>query len=233
MALGVPSSSPAVIIKEVDASASIQTAATTIGGSVGNFRWGPVGTPVTISTETELANTFGNPDDAHSIDFHSVAYYLRYADNLKVVRATNATAKNAHDADQTGTDPAINTAADWDTQISARDSDKHTFIAKWPGAMGNSLKVEVCPASSGDSAFNGWTHKGNFDAAPGTSTYASARSGQFDEAHVAVIDEDGSFADIGTVLEVFPFVSLASDAKAVDGASSFIKEVVNNGTTKR
>ena len=230
MALGVPSSSPAVIIKEVDASASIQTAATTIGGSVGNFRWGPVGTPVTISTETELANTFGNPDDAHSIDFHSVSYYLRYADNLKVVRSSNATAKNAHDADQTGTDPAINTAADWDTQISARDSDKHTFIAKWPGAMGNSLKVEVCPASSGDSAFNGWTHKGNFDAAPGTSTYASARSGQFDEAHVAVIDEDGLFADIGTVLEVFPFVSLASDAKAIDGSSSYIKEVVNNGS---
>ena len=65
MALGVPSSSPAVVIKEVDASASIQTAATTVGGSVGNFRWGPVNTPITISNETELASTFGNPDDTH------------------------------------------------------------------------------------------------------------------------------------------------------------------------
>ena len=231
MALGVPSSSPAVVIKEVDASASIQTAATTVGGSVGNFRWGPVNTPITISNETELASTFGNPDDTHSVDFHSVAYYLRYADNLKVVRASNATAENAHDDDATGTDPSISSLSDWESQISARDSDKHTFIAKWPGALGNSLKVEVCPASAANTAFNAWTHKTNFDAAPGTSTYASARSGQYDEAHVAVIDEDGVFGDIGTVLEVFPFVSVASDAKNVDGGTNYIKDVINNGSS--
>ena len=41
MALGVPSSSPAVVIKEIDASTSIRTASTTIGGTVGNF---PLGT---------------------------------------------------------------------------------------------------------------------------------------------------------------------------------------------
>ena len=99
MALGVPSSSPAVVIKEIDASTSIRTASTTIGGTVGDFRWGPVGVPMTVATETELVGTFAAPDDTNSVEFHSAAYFLRYADNMKVVRTTDANAKNAYDAD--------------------------------------------------------------------------------------------------------------------------------------
>ena len=68
MALGVPSSSPAVVIKEIDASTSIRTASTTIGGTVGSFRWGPVGVPMTVATETELVETFASPNDANSVD---------------------------------------------------------------------------------------------------------------------------------------------------------------------
>lgn len=232
MALGVPSSSPAVVIKEVDASASINTAATTIGASVGNFRWGPMDTPVTVANETELAETFGTPDDTHSVDFHTAAYYLKYADNLKMVRVQGDNHRNAYDSDANAgaSDTLIKNADDWEAGQAGHDSDKHTFIARWAGTAGNTLKIEVCPADANDSAFNGWAYKANFDAAPGTSAYASDRNATRDEVHVAVIDVNGEFATRGTVLEKFQFVSVGKGAKNTDGSTNYILDVINNGS---
>ena len=232
MALGVPSSSPAVVIKEVDASASINTAATTIGASVGNFRWGPMDTPVTVANETELAETFGTPDDTHSVDFHTAAYYLKYADNLKMVRVQGDNHRNAYDSDANAgaSDTLIKNADDWEAGQAGHDSDKHTFIARWAGTAGNTLKIEVCPADANDSAFDGWAYKANFDAAPGTSSYASDRNATRDEVHVAVIDVNGEFATRGTVLEKFQFVSVGKGAKNTDGSTNYILDVINNGS---
>ena len=232
MALGVPSSSPAVVIKEVDASASINTAATTIGASVGNFRWGPMDTPVTVANETELAETFGTPDDTHSVDFHTAAYYLKYADNLKMVRVQGSDHRNAYDSDANAgaSDTLIKNADDWEAGQAGHDSDKHTFIARWAGTAGNTLKIEVCPADANDSAFDGWAYKANFDAAPGTSSYASDRNATRDEVHVAVIDVNGEFATRGTVLEKFQFVSVGKGAKNTDGSTNYILDVINNGS---
>ena len=227
MALGVPSSSPAVVIKEIDASTSIRTASTTIGGTVGDFRWGPVGVPMTVSTETELVGTFAAPDDANSVEFHSAAYFLRYADNMKVVRTTDANAKNAYDADS-ATAPAISNQTDWDAQESTLAGANHTFIAKYPGALGTGLTISVCPAD--ETTFNGWAYKSDFDTFPGTSTSAAAESATNDEVHVAVVDVNGNFGPKGGVLETFPHVSLATDAKNTDGSTNYIKNVVNTGS---
>ena len=227
MALGVPSSSPAVVIKEIDASASIRTASTTIGGTVGDFRWGPVGVPITVATETELVGTFASPDDANSVEFHSAAYFLRYADNMKVVRTTDANAKNAYDADS-ATAPAINNQTDWDAQESTLAGANHTFVAKYPGALGTGLTISVCPAD--ETTFNGWAYKSDFDTFPGTSTQATAEGASNDEVHVAVVDVNGNFGPKGGVLETFPHVSLATNAKTPDGSTNYIKNVVNTGS---
>jgi len=92
------------------------------------------------------------------------------------------------------------------------------------------LRVSVCPPSLNDSAFNGWTYKGSFDAAPSTSDWAVARDASDDELHVAVVDVNGSFSGTkGTVLETYPFLSVASDAKSVeDGTALYIKDVINS-----
>ena len=227
MALGVPSSSPAVVIKEIDASTSIRTASTTIGGTVGDFRWGPVGVPMTVATETELVSTFAAPDEANSVEFHSAAYYLRYADNLKVVRTTDANAKNAYDADS-ATAPAIGNSMEWDAQESTLAGANHTFIAKYPGALGTGLTISVCPAD--ETTFDGWAYKSEFDTFPGTSTSAVAEGATNDEVHVAVVDVNGNFGSKGAVLETFPHVSLATDAKTPDGSTNYIKNVVNTGS---
>ena len=67
------------------------------------------------------------------------------------------------------------------------------------------------------------------DAAPGTSTYTSTRSGSGDEMHIVVADEDGAITgNAGEVLEVFSNVSKASDAKTSQGDSNYYVDVIYN-----
>ena len=98
------------------------------------------------------------------------------------------------------------------------------FSAKYPGSIGNSLKVAMADSQT----FAGWTYAGEFDSAPGTSTYASSVGGSNDELHIIVIDEDGAFTGTrGTVLEKFAYTSKASDAKKSDGTNNYYRDVVN------
>jgi len=98
------------------------------------------------------------------------------------------------------------------------------WAAKYPGSLGNSLKVSMADSAT----FSGWTYEAEFDAAPGTSPYAASVGGSLDEMHIVVIDEDGLWTGTqGTVLEKFAFVSKGSDAKKSDGTNNYYKDVVN------
>ena len=79
MAIGVPSESPAIIVKEVDLTGGVPNVQSTTGAYAGEFRWGPAEVATKISTETELATTFGAPDDNRAVDFHTAAYFLKYS----------------------------------------------------------------------------------------------------------------------------------------------------------
>ena len=236
MALSTPSESPAVIVKEVDLTSSVPGVQSTTGATVGNFRWGPVGQRVQVSNETELVDTFANPDSFNTIDFHTAAFYLKYGNNLQVVREATSVALNSHGTlFKTATDSAdggdkIDNKASFDANESNLKTQGFTFIGKFPGALGNSLKVSLCPgADSAGAVYNGWSFSSSFDAFPSTSTYASNRSGTNDEMHIVVVDQDGLFTGTpGEVLERYPFVSQASDAKAADGTSIFAKDVINS-----
>ena len=99
------------------------------------------------------------------------------------------------------------------------------FAAKYPGALGNSLKVSICDATG----FSTWAYKDNFNTAPSTSTYATSVGGSADEVHVIVIDEDGLWTGTpNTVLEKFAYLSKASDAKTANGSTNYYKNVVNS-----
>ena len=89
------------------------------------------------------------------------------------------------------------------------------------------------PDSSGAAAtpFSSWAYKDKFDAAPGTSTFATGRGSLNDEMHIAVVDSNGEFSGTkGTVLETYPFVSVASNAKNTDGSTNYSKNIVNNAS---
>jgi len=217
--------SPGVQVKEIDATNVVPAVSTSIGGFVGAFNWGPVEEVTTVSSENQLASIFGTPDSDTSKYFLTAASFLKYGNALKVVRAEKSDMKNATD----GTALLIKN----ETHYDSLNSLSGTFVAKYPGALGNSLKVDIC---SNATAFGVWTGAGSlpdpkdsFDAAPGTSDSATAAGASADEIHVAVIDEDGLWSGTkGTVLEVFQFVSLSPQGKKSDGTTNYYKDVINN-----
>ena len=217
--------SPGVEIKEIDATGVVPAVSSSIGGFAGSFNWGPVDKIVSIGSEKELAEKFGSPDSNTAKYFLVAASFLKYGNALKVVRVASG-----HDnATADGSGQLIKNDEDYDNNYAGgAQSAKGPWAAKYPGVLGNSLKVEVCSNSTG---FAGWAHAGQFDAAPGTSQYATdlGKSASADELHIVVIDEDGAISGTtGTVLETFAFVSQGSDAKKGDGTSNFYKDVVNS-----
>ena len=216
--------SPGVQVKEIDATNVIPAVSTSIGGFAGSFNWGPAGQIVTVGSESELAEKFGTPDDNTAKYFLTAAAFLKYGNALKVVRAVTG-----HDnATADGTGQLIKNDDDYDDNYSNGSLNKGIWVAKYPGSLGNSLKVSMI--SQGISSFSAWPFAGEFDGAPGTSDYAVnlGKANYNDELHIAVIDEDGLWTGTaGTVLETFAFVSQASDAKKTDGTTNYYKDVIN------
>jgi phage tail sheath protein FI len=74
-----------------------------------------------------------------------------------------------------------------------------------------------------------WRYADQVDGTPGTSAYASDRSGVGDEIHIVVIDEDGTVSGVpGTVLETYSKLSKASDAKSPQGEINYYPTVIQN-----
>tara|TARA_A100001037_G_scaffold114761_1_gene104559 strand:- start:3616 stop:5412 length:1797 start_codon:yes stop_codon:yes gene_type:complete len=238
MGIGTPSESPAVVVKEIDLTGGVPNTQSTTGAAVINSRWGPVEKRTLVDNEDTLVDIFASPDSSNTISFHEANFFLKYSSKLQVVRIIDTGAKNSvSTTGQTGaatpsTDApeTVKNEDDFNSQLSALDSDLHTFIGKYPGAIGNSLQVQMCPASdsSTNSAFDAWAYKDNFDAAPGNSSFANKKNATDDEVHVAVIDKNGQFTGTnGTVLETYPFMSVAKNAKNDDGTSNYVKDVIN------
>jgi len=239
MALSTPSESPAVVVKEIDLTGGVPNVQSTTGAIVINSRWGTVEERVKLSSEAELVEKFGSPDSATTNSFHQANFFLKYSNALQTVRVIDTTAKNA--VSTTGQTAAATAAGlptevvknetSFNSQLSGLDSDLHTFVAKYPGALGNSLQVSLCPHSANDSAFTQWAYKNEFDAAPGTSDFATKNNASNDEVHVAVIDKAGAFTGTqGTVLERYSFLSLGSNAKDGSGSNIFVKDVLNENS---
>ena len=236
MALSTPSESPAVVVKEIDLTGGVPNVQSTTGAYVINSRWGTVDERVLVANEEELVNKFAAPNTTTTNSFHEANMFLKYSSKLQVVRAIDGTAKNATSTTrQTGLiTPAslqevVKNQTSFNSQLSALDSDKHTFVAKYPGALGNSLQVQMCPVSTGDSAFldNG-TFVNEFDAPPGTSNFATKKNATNDEVHVLITDKNGEFTGTkGTVLERYSFLSVGTNAKDDAGSNIYVKDVIN------
>jgi phage tail sheath protein FI len=213
--------SPGVQVNEIDATNVVPAVSTSIGGFAGSFNWGPVEEVITVSSENELAATFGSPDDNTAKYFLVAASFLKYGNALKVVRVASG-----HDnATSDGTGQLIKNEDDYDN---AGALSVGNWVAKYPGVLGNSLKVSMISADITN--FSGWAYSSSFDAEPTTSQYAidQGKASAKDELHIAVVDEDGAISGTpGTVLETFAFVSQGSDAKNSDGTSNFYKDVIN------
>ena len=218
--------SPGVEVKEIDATNVIPAVSTSIGGSAGFFQWGPGLQAITVSSEKQLVDTFGKPTATTFKYFGPMAAFLKYGNALKVVRGIAAAAKNA------GSGSSVQNLYNMDlydnATIASTDGD---WIARFPGALGNSLEVQVCLANA--TAFAAWTYSTYFDRAPGTSQFATnlGNASALDEMHVVVIDKNGEITgNPGTVLETYEAVSQGTNAKNDDGSTNFFKDVINSAS---
>lgn len=101
------------------------------------------------------------------------------------------------------------------------------FAARFPGVLGNSIRIEMADADT----YEGWDYAAEFDGAPNTSTYADAAGGSNDELHVIVIDEDGAWTGTrGAILEKFAGLSKAVDARKQDGTNNYYRDAINSNS---
>lgn len=154
--------SPDVSYREIDLTASIQSASSIEAAFAGKFRWGPVLERVLVSNEDQLAVRMGRPDSNSAVDFLTAASYLAYSDKLRVVRIGNQT-EMSNSTDE-GTGAAILNDSDYEN--SAGTLGAFSWIAKYPGALGNSLAVSTCTSADEFEV----TLPGSFALARGTKT---------------------------------------------------------------
>ena len=97
-------------------------------------------------------------------------------------------------------------------------------IVRYPDSVATGLKSAV---SSGDKVDRYWKYYEQFDKAPGTSQYATDRSGVNDEMHIIITDEDSGITGVaGEILEKYENVSKASDALTDNGTANYYVDVL-------
>jgi len=241
MGLTTPSASPGITVREIDLTGVAPNVDTSIAGFVGAFKWGPVGVPTTLGNEADLASKFGIPDTVHARDYFSCSQFLKYSGNLVVTRQVTTTSDVAQNATDSATALTIKNEDDWDAQ-SPLPATVTSFTAKYPGELGNSIKIEVFSRKAGDAdsvvagLFVLWPYSNRFSDIPGTSAWCADQPlvdgapPSNDEIHIAIVDVDGLISGTkGTVLETFAFVSVAPAAKTADKQSSnYVGNILNN-----
>lgn len=180
--------SPGIRVTEVDQPpiGSILAGQTT-AGMVGRFRWGPVSVPTAVRGESELVEKFGTPDSTTAVDFLGATNYLSYSPSLFVVRvantALNATAEATTGSGTDGTGLAINNDDVWEASYSTGAGNVGPWVAKYPGALGNSIKVSTCPSA------NAWesTITGTWTVSAGSTTLSA--DGDGDAANDVIVGD--------------------------------------------
>ena len=220
--------SPGVSFSEVDLTTVVPSVLTTAGAFAGTFSWGPANVVTLVNNEIYLKQVFGAPDSDSAVSFFTAANFLAYGDNLKIVRAVGTHANNAQSNSGNSAIQIANPDVFQYTLLNTNNNNQYgAFMARFPGALGNSLEVAVCANTA---LFTGWTYSGYFTSAPGTSDDVMNKGGSNDEMHIIVIDAGGKFTGTsGTVLETYPFVSKASDAINLNGGTTnYYKQVIFN-----
>ena len=135
--MAVNQSSPGVVFQERDLTTVTTVASANVGVIAAPFELGPVEEIVDISSERELADVFGKPNDYNYEYWYTAAQFLSYGGTLKTIRVTSSNLKNATDS---GTPPLIKNLLNYETSFEAA-SNSFKWAARTPGAKGNSIAV--------------------------------------------------------------------------------------------
>ena len=212
--------SPGVQVTERDLTSVVPAVGTSIGGTAGIFQWGPAEEVTTISSENELVKRFGKPP-TNGTDYRTwlaAASFLAYTSTLKVVRAINSASLNAtagvNGAAASGV--LIKNDVDHDQNHNSGGQGNGMWAAKWPGAIGNSLKVSF--ADSSDFAANDIT--GTITATTSSTAVTGAGTSFDTELVVGDTIQDGSGNAVGTIASIESATALTLKANATTAVTA-------------
>ena len=138
--------SPGVHVREIDLTNVVPAVATSIGAIASAFEKGPVGSIVNITSEEELIQIFGKPqNDSNQFEnWFCAANFLGYTDALKVVRCesgiTNATAN--------GAGLLIRDNDHYDNDFDNGQASVGEWAARTAGTHGNAIGVSICATAT-------------------------------------------------------------------------------------
>jgi hypothetical protein len=221
--------SPGVSVSEVDLTTVVPSVLTTAGAFAGPFVWGRINRRTTVTNEVNMVSVHGAPDNNVASSFFTCSSFLAYGNNLKIVRSVGSNTKNAL-ANNSALAFQIANENTFEENYLTNNNNNYfgPFMAKYAGALGNSLTISVADASN----FTGWTANGIscssfFPGAPGTSAQATSAGSANDEIHIIVIDTGGLFTGLkNSVLETFPYVSKALNSTDANGNSNYYKQKI-------
>lgn len=205
--------SPSVNVTEKDMTNVVPAVATTIGGYVGAFVWGPVLEVRTITDEKQLVNTFGTPNNDTFKSFFSAANFLAYGNNLQTVRVVGAAAKNAVSS---GTAILIKNQTDYETNYATGGGLVGTWAAKYAGSLGDSLKVAVADKAT----FADLPGTGTITATTTSAIIAGLNTTFTSQVRVGDIIKTSTGVVIGTVSDISSSTSLELEANAAVAVSA-------------
>ena len=150
--------SPGVNVSEIDLTTVVPAVSTTEGAIAGIFRWGPLDKRVLIDSENALVERFGKPHKNFAEEtFFTAASFLSYGNKLYVVRVANTTV----DTVNVGTLSAFaNIGAVANSLAQIVKNEEHydeidgtfdtdvLYVARYPGHLGNSLRISVCDSAN-------------------------------------------------------------------------------------
>ena len=158
--------SPGVQVIEKDLTNVVPAVATSIGAFAGPFKWGPIGQSITVASEGDLLTNYGKPDANNARSFLTAASFLKYGNTLKVSRSIGSDGANAVSTwnsasgyvagpgSTTTSGLLIGNADVFASLTSTTIGANVTFVARYPGALGNSLGVYVVtPVTSVSDAY--------------------------------------------------------------------------------
>lgn len=195
--------SPGVQVTEKDLTSVVPAVGSSIGGTAGEFVWGPINEVVTISSENELVTRFGKPaatGTSHRSWF-AAASFLAYTGTLKVARAADLeTTLNA------GSTAGVLIANDDDYINNHADGSGSNgmWAARYAGALGNSLKVSIADSSD----FTGADISGTITSDVESTTVTGSETAFDTELLVGSFLQDSTGADIGIVSSIESATSL-------------------------
>lgn len=210
--------SPGVHVTETDLTNVVPSVATSIGGFVGVFQWGPVLDIESVDYQGRLAKKFGRPNGDTATSFFSAANFLDYTNQIRIVRVVGGDARNAT---SDGAGLLIKNRSDHEFNFQEGQAAVGELAARYPGVMGNSIQVVMADKAT----FDTWEYKANFTNTP------NVGESENDEIHIIVIDKLGKFSGTkGAILEKYAFLSKAFDSKSTDGNSNYYKNVLNRSS---